>query len=178
MEAIPGALIQYDRWCACWCLPLNPSKCEASVFSAYFHHANLQPNLLLFNSRLRFNPTSTFLGDHLRPHSFLFYTCTFAEDQVFPLSQGLTMYLCFLVGLSKESLFLLYKAFLWPLITYASSEWFPFLSVTNFTKLERLHRATSRAFTKRLVALSPAASRFSVSLFSPLRRPHFPYESH
>ena len=47
----------------------------------------------------------------------------------------------------KESLSLLYKAFLWPLFTYASPGWFPFLSVTNTTKLERLHQAASRAFT-------------------------------
>ena len=63
------------------------------------------------------------------------------------MSQGLTLYLCFLIGPSKESLFLLYKAFLRPLLTYASPEWFPFLSVTDITKLERLDRAASRAIT-------------------------------
>ena len=45
-----------------WCLPLNPSKCEASFFSVDPHQANPQPNLLLFYSCLRFNPTPTFLG--------------------------------------------------------------------------------------------------------------------
>ena len=34
-----------------------------------------------------------------------------------------------------------------PLLTYASPRWFPFPSITNFTKLERLHRAASRAIT-------------------------------
>ena len=42
---------------------------------------------------------------------------------------------------------LLYKAFLRSLLTYASPGWFPFLIVTNITKLERLHRAASRAIT-------------------------------
>ena len=46
-------------------------------------------------------------------------------------------------GPSKESLSLLYKSFLQPLLTYASPGWFPFLSATNFTKLERLHQAVS-----------------------------------
>ena len=41
---------------------LNPSKCEASFFSVDPHQANLQPNLLLLGSLLRFNPTPTFVG--------------------------------------------------------------------------------------------------------------------
>ena len=43
-------------------IPLNPSKCEASFFLVDPHQADLQPNLLLLGSRLRFNPTPTFLG--------------------------------------------------------------------------------------------------------------------
>ena len=54
MEATQGALFRLERWC----LPLNSSKCEASFFSADPHQANL----LLLGSRLRFNPTPTFLG--------------------------------------------------------------------------------------------------------------------
>ena len=50
-------------------------------------------------------------------------------------------------GPSKESLSHLYKAFLQPLLTYTSPGWLPFLSTTNITKLERLHRAASRAIT-------------------------------
>ena len=50
-------------------------------------------------------------------------------------------------GLFKEFLSLLYKDFLLPLFLYASSGWFPFLSVTNITKLERLHRAASPAIS-------------------------------
>ena len=51
------------------------------------------------------------------------------------------------MGPSKESLSVLCKSFLRPFLTYASPGWFPFLSATNFTKLERLHRAASRAIT-------------------------------
>ena len=49
--------------------------------------------------------------------------------------------------LRSPSLSLLYKSFLRPLLTYASPGWIPFLSATNFTKLERLHRAASRVIT-------------------------------
>ena len=58
VEAKQGALFRLEHWC----LPLNPSKCEALFFSVDPHQANLQPNLLLLGSYLRFNPTPTFLG--------------------------------------------------------------------------------------------------------------------
>ena len=56
------ALFRLERWSEYWCLPLNPSKREASFFSVDPHQANLRPNLLLLGSRLRFNATPTFLG--------------------------------------------------------------------------------------------------------------------
>ena len=62
VEATQGALFRLERWSEYWCLPLNLSKCEASFFSVDLHQANLQPNLLQLGSRIRFNPTSTFLG--------------------------------------------------------------------------------------------------------------------
>ena len=54
-------LIQLGNWSEYWCLLLNASKCEASFFSVDTHQAHPQPNLLLLNSRFRFNPTPTFL---------------------------------------------------------------------------------------------------------------------
>ena len=59
MKATQGALIRLERWSEYWCLPPNPSKCEACFFFVDPHQANLQPHLL-FNSPLRFNPTPTF----------------------------------------------------------------------------------------------------------------------
>ena len=46
VEATQGALFRLERWSEYWCLPLNPRKCEASLFSVDPHQANLQPNLL------------------------------------------------------------------------------------------------------------------------------------
>ena len=51
--------------------------------------------------------------------------------------------------LRSPSLFCI-NLFFGPFSTYASPGWFPFLSATNLTKLERLHREASRAITSCL----------------------------
>ena len=51
VEATQEALFRLEHWSEYWCLPLNPSKCEAS-FLVDPHQANLQSKLLL-GSRLR-----------------------------------------------------------------------------------------------------------------------------
>ena len=63
---------------------------------------------------------------------------------------------------------LLYKFFLRSLLTYASPGWFPFLSATNITKLERLHRAASRAITGCLSS-SPIPLLLTEASLPPLR---------
>ena len=98
VKTTQGALFRLERWSEYCCLPLNPSKCEASFFSVDFHQADLQPNLLLLGSHLRFNPTPTFLEITFdRTLSFSKHVSSL-EGQVFPTSQGLTLYLCFLMG--------------------------------------------------------------------------------
>ena len=72
VEATLGALIRWDRWSENWCLPLNPSKGQASFLLIDPHQGNLQAHLF-FNSPLHFNSTSTFLGlkESLQRVSFL-----------------------------------------------------------------------------------------------------------
>ena len=62
IEVTQEALFRLERWSEDWYFPINLSKCEASFLSVDPNQANLQPNLLLLNSRLRFNPTLTFFG--------------------------------------------------------------------------------------------------------------------
>ena len=139
VEATQGALFQLKRWSEYWCLPLNPSKCEVSFFSVDPHQANLQPNLLLFDSCLCFNPAPTFLE--------ITFDCTLSfskyvsslQAKFFPHLKASRCICASSWRSSKESLSVLYKAFLRSLLTYASPGWFPFLSATNITKLERLH---------------------------------------
>ena len=146
VEATQGALFRWERWSEYWCLPLNPSKCEAS-FSVDSHQANLQPNLLLLGSRLRFNPTPTFLGVTFNRTLCFSKHVSLLKAKFFPRLKALRCISASSWGPSKESLSVLYKSFFWSLLTYTSSRWFPFLSATNLTKLERLHRAASRAIT-------------------------------
>ena len=111
------------------------------------HQANLQLNLLLLGSRLSFNPNPTFLGVTFdRTLSFSKHVSSL-KAKFFPRLKVLRCISAFSWGPSKESLSLLYKFFLRPLLTYASPGWFLFLSATCFTKLERLHQAARRAIT-------------------------------
>ena len=104
VEATQGALFRLERWSEYWCLPLNPSKCEASFFSVDPHQANLQPNLLLLGSRLRSNPTPTFRGITFdRTLSFSKHVSSL-KAKFFPRLKALRCISAFSWGLSKESL--------------------------------------------------------------------------
>ena len=129
-------------------------------------HANVRPSsqwiltkltpadLLLLGSCLHFNPTPTFLGVTFdRTLSFCKHV-SMLKVRFFPRLKALPCVSASSWGPSKESLSVLYQSFLRPLFTYASPGWFPFLSVTNFTKLVRLHRAASRTITSCLSSSS------------------------
>ena len=163
VEATQGALFRLESWLEYWCLPLNPSKCEASFFLVDPHQANLHPNFLLFGSRLRFNPAPTFLGVTF-DSTLSFSKHVFSlKGKFFPRLKALRC----ISASSCESFFVLYKSFLRPLLTYALPGWFPFLSVTNITKLERLLRAASRAITGCLSS-SPIPLLLSEAFLPPL----------
>ena len=117
VEVTQGALFRLKRWSEYWCLPLNPSKCEVSFFSVDPHQVNLQPNLLLLDSRLRFNPTSTFLGVTFdRTLSFSKHVSSL-KAKFFPHLKALRCISASSCGPSKESLCVLYKSFLRSLLT-------------------------------------------------------------
>ena len=158
VEATQGALFRLERCSEHWRLPLNPSKCEASFFSVDPHQANLQPNLLLLGSRLRFSTTPAFLGVTFdRTLSFSKHVSSL-KAKFFPRFKALRCISASSWGPSKESLSVLYKSFLRSLLTYASPGLFPFLSAIN-------------------IAPSPAASRRPLSLYYSPRLLYLPYES-
>ena len=114
VKATQGALFQLECWSEYWCLPLNLSKCEASFFSVDPHQANLQPNLLLLGSCLRFNPTPTFLGVIFdRTLSFSKHVSSL-KTKFSPRLKALRCISASSWGPSKESLLLLYKSFFGP----------------------------------------------------------------
>ena len=119
------------------------------------HQANLQPNLLLLG--FTFDGTLSF-SKHVSS----------LKAKFFPRLKALHCISASSWGPSKESLSLLYKSFLRYLLTYTSPGWFPFLSATNFTKLERLHRAASHAITGCLSS-SPIPLLLTEASLPPLR---------
>ena len=157
-----------ERWFEYWCLPLNPSKCEASFFSVDPRQANLQPNLHLFNSCLCFNATPTFLGVTFDRTLFFSKHASLLKAKFFPALKALRCISALSWGPFEESLFCINLLF-GPILTYTLPGWFPLLSIINFTKLN--------ASTKRLVAPSPAASRPPLSHFFSLRLLYLPFKS-
>ena len=90
---------------------------EASFFSVDPHLANLHPNLLLLGCRLRFNPTSIFLGAIFdRSLSFSKHVSSL-KVKFSPRLKALCCISASSWSLFKESLSLLHKAFLRPLLT-------------------------------------------------------------
>ena len=114
VEATQGALFRLERWSEYWCLPLNPCKCEVSYFSMGPHQANPQFILLLFNSRLRCNPTPTFLGVTFDRTLSYFKHVSSLKAKFFPRLKALRCISASSWGPSKEFLSLLYEALLRP----------------------------------------------------------------
>ena len=112
-------------------------------------------------------PLQLFLGSPLT-HSYLSKHVSSLKAKFFPPLKALHCISASSWDPSKESLSILYKSFLWPLLTYASPRWFPFLSAANLTKLDRLHRAASRAITSCLSS-SPIPLLLSEASLPPLR---------
>ena len=110
VKVTQGALFRLERWSKFRCLPLNPRKCEAFFFSVNPHQASFQPDLILFNSRLRFNPTPiNILGvtfDHTLPFS---KHVSSLKAKFFPRLTALRCISAFSWGPSKEFLSLLYS---------------------------------------------------------------------
>ena len=137
VEATQGALFRWERWSEYWCLPLNPSKHEASFFSVDLHQANLLPNFLLLGSRFRFNPTPILLGVTFnRTLSFSKHVSSLKADSFLRL-KALRCICASQWDSFKESLSVRYNFSSAPFHICLTR--MVFLSITNITKLKRLH---------------------------------------
>ena len=142
VEATPATLIRLERWSEYWCLFFNPSKCEDS-FLVNPHQTNLQPHLFLLNSRLRFNPTSTFFWVTFDRTLFFSKHVSSLKAKCFPrLKPYAVSFLANGAPLRSTSLFRI-TLFFGPISLMLHPDGF----LTNLTELERLHRAASRAIT-------------------------------
>ena len=146
-SVVQSSLTVLKAWSNLWRLPLNPKKCESSFFSTDPHQATFQPRLNLLGFPLLFNPTPKFLGVTFdRTLSFGAHVQSLCS-KFYPRHKALRSITTASRGSTKESLSLLYKAFVRPVLTYASPGWFPFLCNTATNHLEVLHRAACRVIT-------------------------------
>ena len=160
------ALVRLDRWSKYWCLPFNPSKCEASFFSVDPHQTNLQTHLFLLNSTLRFNSIPTFLAVTFdRTLSFWKHVSSL-KAKFFPrLKASRCISASWWAPQRSSSLFCIRLFFnLFSHILHPDGSLFSALPNWN-------------AFTERLVAPSPAASHPPLSHFFSLRFFYLPQDS-
>ena len=146
-SVVQSSLNVLETWSNLWRLPINPKKCESSFFSTDRHQATFQPLLNLLSIPLSFNPTPKFLGVTFdRTLSFGAHVQSLCS-KFYPRHKALRPKATASWGPRKESLSLLYKAFVRPVLTYASPGWFPFLCDTATVHLEVLHRTAGRVIT-------------------------------
>ena len=116
-------------------------KCETSFFSLDPLPITYTTLSIHSNTPLKFNPHPTFLGvtfDHtlsFKHHVLSLRKKFHSRFRAFRSIASASW------GPSKESLCTLYKAFVRPILTYASPGWFPFSSPTHITSVERMHRS-------------------------------------
>ena len=156
------------EWSSKWRLPLNPLKCKTSFFSLNPSNHVYNPLLCILNTPLKFNPHPTFLG-------VTFHRTLSFKHQVLCLRKKFhSRFRTFRSiasaswGPSKESLCTLYKAFIRPILTYASPAWFPFSSPTHITSVKRMRRSSCRVITGCLSS-TPIPLLHIEALLPPLR---------
>ena len=146
-STVQAALNRLVEWSSKRRLSLNPLKCEPSFFSPDPYQSHIQPSLYILNTPLKFNPYPTFLGVTFdRTLSFKLHVLSLRKKfhSRFCAFRSIASASW---GPSKKSLCTLYKAFIRPILTYASPGWFPFSSPTHITSLERMHRSSCRLIT-------------------------------
>ena len=149
---VQAALNRLVEWSSKWCLPLNSLKCETSFFNLDLYQSRIQPSLYILNTPLKFKPHPTFLGVTFdRTLSFKHHVLSLRK-KFHSRFRALRFIASASWGPSKEFLCTLYKAFICPILTYASPGWFPFASPTHITSVERMHRSSCRVITGCLLS--------------------------
>ena len=116
-SVVQSSLTVLETWSNLWRLPLNRKKCESSFFSTDPHQATFQPRLNSLGISLLFNPTPKFLGVTFgRTLSFGAHVQSLCS-KLYPRHKALRSIATASWGPTKESLSLLYKAFVRPVLT-------------------------------------------------------------
>ena len=122
-------------------------KCESFFFLYRFPSSHFRTPTEPLGLPSLFNPTPKFLGVTFDRTLFFGAHVQSLCSKIYPRHKALRSIATASWGPTKESLSLLYKAFVRPVLTYASPGWFPFLCNTATNHLEVLHRAACRVIT-------------------------------
>ena len=148
-EAQAAAQIVVDiviKWAVKWKLKLNAAKSEVSFFTNYTKEAKWRPSIIIDDKPIKFNPTPKLLGVTLDrqltfgPH---------VENINKEATNKLKMLACLSHskwGWRKNQVVRVYKSHLKSILDYAGFAWQPYLSKTNYRKLEMSEtpRSTNR----------------------------------
>ena len=146
----------------------QPLKCETSFFSLDPYQSRIQSSLHILNTPLKFNSHPTFLGVTFdRTLSFKHHVLSLRK-KFYNRFRAFRSIASASWGPSKESLCTFYKAFIRPILTYASPGWFPFSSPTHITSVERINRSSCRVITGCLSS-TPIPLLHIEALLPPLR---------
>ena len=129
---------------------------------------SIQPSLHILNTPLKFNPHPTFPGVTFDRTLSFKYHVLFLRKKFHSRFRAFHSIASASWGPSKEFLCTLYKAFIRPILTYASPGWFPFSSPTHITSVERMHRSSCRVITGCLSS-TPIPLLHIEALLPPLR---------
>ena len=138
-----------ERWSREWKLTINSSKSEASFFSTCVAEAKWKPTITVEGEMIDFKPTPRLLGVILdRQLSF--------KPQVQEVTEKATTKLKLLAAISysewgwpKDSVRMMYYAFMRSKLDYASPAWQPWLSDSNMSKLESVQNRALRLATRQ-----------------------------
>ena len=118
-SVVQSSLTVLETWSNLWRFPLNPKKCESSFFSTDPHQTTFQApaeRLNLLGIPLLFNPIPKFLGVTFDRNLFFGAHVQSLCSKFYPRHKALLSIATASWGPTKESLSLLYKAFVRPVL--------------------------------------------------------------
>ena len=135
------------EWAKEWKLKLNATKSEVSFFSHFSGDKNLEPTILIEGKPIGFNKTPRLLGVTLdRSLTFTPHVNNICEEA----TNKLKLLSCVShskYGWKKDQVMRIYNSHLKSRLDYAGWAWQPYLSVTNYNRLETIQNRAFRIAT-------------------------------
>ena len=150
-------------WSKQWKLTLNAGKCEACFFSTDPKEANWSPSIIIDGRTIKHEPTPRLLGVTLdRTLCFATHTANVTKSAASKLK--ILAKLAYTDwGGNKFELFRIYQAIVKSKLDYAAPAWQPWLSDTQFNKLEVVQNRALRLITGQTKSTRVTALRLEAN---------------